>query len=72
MKCLKNEKTNEIIRVSEQQAQQMSGITWKFVPKSEWKLVTRNQLTEQQTKETEKKEKTLSKKANRRSKFKSK
>ena len=37
MKCIKNTKTGNIIRVSNQQADQTVGREWKFVPKSEWK-----------------------------------
>lgn len=37
MKCLKNEKTGNIIRVDEKQAYQMAGSTWKYVSKSEWR-----------------------------------
>jgi len=43
---------------------------WKYVPKSEWKLNTRSIVTTEQLVQAEKKEKTLSKKAERRSKFK--
>ena len=71
MKCLKNKKTEEIIRVDDLQANQMVGITWKYVSKSEWKSATRTTPTVQQVVETEKKEKTLSKKAARRAIFKS-
>ena len=39
MKCLKNTKTGNIIRVDEKQAFQMAGNTWKYVPKSEWRGV---------------------------------
>lgn len=39
MKCLKNVKTGNIIRVDEKQALQMAGIQWKYVPKSEWRGV---------------------------------
>jgi len=39
MKCLKNTKTNNIIRVSDIQAYQMAGNQWKYVSKSEWKGV---------------------------------
>ncbi len=39
MKCLKNVKTGNIIRVDEKQALQMVGNTWKYVPKSEWRGV---------------------------------
>lgn len=41
MKCLKNQKTGDIIRVDDNQANQMEGITWKYIAKSEWKSVTR-------------------------------
>ena len=37
MKCLKNEKTGNIIRVDEKQAYQMAGNTWKYVSKDEWR-----------------------------------
>ena len=70
MKCLKNQKTGEIIRVNDLQANQMEGISWKFIPKYEWKAVTRVAKTEEQVEQAEKKEKTLSKKAQRRAKFK--
>ena len=41
MKCLKNTKTGNIIRVDEKQAFQMAGNTWKYVPKSEWRGVSK-------------------------------
>jgi len=37
MKCIKNNKTGNIIRVSDQQAYQTVGREWVYVPKSEWK-----------------------------------
>jgi hypothetical protein len=37
MKCIKNTKTGNILRVDDKQANQMVGLTWKFVPKSEWR-----------------------------------
>jgi hypothetical protein len=37
MKCLKNKKTGNIIRVSDVQARQMEGSQWSYVPKSDWK-----------------------------------
>lgn len=40
MKCLKNRKTSNIVRVSDQQAQQMVGTQWEYVSKSEWKAAT--------------------------------
>ena len=69
MKCLKNQKTGDIIRVTDVQANQMEGHTWKYVAKSEWKSITRTTKTETQVTEAEKKEKTLSNKAKRRAKF---
>ena len=37
MKCLKNTKTGNIIRVDDKQAYQMVGNTWVYVSKTEWK-----------------------------------
>lgn len=37
MKCLKNVKTGNIIRVDEKQAYQMAGNQWKYASKSEWR-----------------------------------
>ena len=70
MKCLKNQKTGDIIRVSDVQANQMAGNTWKYISKEEWKSITRVPSTEQQVVESEKKEVTISKKQARKSKFK--
>jgi hypothetical protein len=36
-KCLKNKKTGNIIRVTEEQAYQMAGSQWSYVSKTEWK-----------------------------------
>ena len=36
MKCLKSSKTGEIIRVTNEKADQAPR-EWKFIPKSEWK-----------------------------------
>ena len=47
MKCLKNKKTGNIIRVSEEQAYQMAGNQWSYVSKSEWK----NQFTKKEDNE---------------------
>ena len=41
MKCLKNSKTGNIIRVDDKQAYQMVGSTWSYIAKSEWKSTTR-------------------------------
>lgn len=69
MKCLKNVKTGDIIRVDDTQANQMAGNTWKYSSKSEWKSITRVPSTEQQVVESEKKEVTISQKQTRRAKF---
>ena len=37
MKCLKNTKTGNIIRVTDIQAYQMEGRQWKYISKTEWK-----------------------------------
>jgi hypothetical protein len=37
MKCLKNKKTGNIIRVEDKQAFQMVGNTWIYVSKDEWR-----------------------------------
>ena len=37
MKCIKNNKTGTIIRVTDQQAHQTVGREWVYVAKSEWK-----------------------------------
>jgi hypothetical protein len=70
MKCIKNQKTGNIIRVEDKQAYQMVGNTWSYVSKSEWKSMTRVSKSEEQQVQAEKKEETLSKKAQRRAKFK--
>ena len=41
MKCLKNAKTGNIIRVDDKQANQLVGREWQFVSKTEWKSLTR-------------------------------
>ena len=73
MKCIKNTKTNNIIRVDDVQANQMVGNTWSYVPKSEWKsAILRVTESNQSTEEEVKKEETISKKAIRHSKLKEK
>ena len=47
MKCLKNLKTGNIIRVDDMQAYQMAGRTWQYVSKSEWKAATRTSKSEE-------------------------
>jgi len=71
MKCIKNNKTNEVRRVEDIVAQRKVGSTWSYVPKSEWKAVTRVTPTISVEEKVEKKQK-LTKKAVRRSKFKEK
>lgn len=71
MKCIKNKQTGNVIRVEDRQAYQMVGNTWMYVPKLEWKAVTRS-VNEKQEVETEKKEKTVSEKALRHKKLKEK
>jgi hypothetical protein len=46
MKCLKNVKSGEVIRVSDKQAHQTAGNQWKYVPKSEWKGTTKVETVE--------------------------
>ena len=41
MKCLKDTKTGTITRVSDLEAFQKAGNRFQYVPKSEWKAVTR-------------------------------
>ena len=49
MKCLKSSKTGEILRVTNEKADQATR-EWKFIPKSEWKAATRK-ITVQTIKE---------------------
>jgi hypothetical protein len=54
MKCIKNKETGNIIRVTNQQADQMVGRKWSFTPKSEWKSQERGTIiTEEKTTENE-------------------
>lgn len=71
MKCLKNTKTGNIVRVDDKQANQMVGSQWSYVPKSEWKAATRV-VTEKQEVEAEKKIETVSGKVLKHQKLKSK
>lgn len=72
MKCLKNAKTGNIIRVDDRQADQMAGSTWSYIAKSEWKALVRKPVTEQQEEQAEKKAETISEKALKRQKLKAK
>jgi hypothetical protein len=54
MKCLKNTKTGNIIRVSDIQAYQMAGSQWKYTSKTEWKGQERGTtITEEKSTENE-------------------
>ena len=61
MKCLKNTKTGNIIRVSDVQAHQMAGNQWKYVSKSEWKGVSKENEIGGTVEVVEKKSKKVSK-----------
>jgi len=41
MKCIKNNKTGEIERISDKEAYNKVGSTWSYVAKNEWKAATR-------------------------------
>ena len=41
MKCLKNAKTGNIVRVDDVKAYHMEGREWQYVSKTEWKALTR-------------------------------
>lgn len=76
MKCIqavksyKNVTEGTIIRVTDKEADsQVKDGYWKYVPKSEWRKTKPEENIEQQV-QSEKKEKTLSKKAENRSKLK--
>ncbi len=62
MKCLKNAKTGTIIRVDDNQANNMAGNTWSYVSKSEWKTATRKPEPVVETKEETISEKQLKRK----------
>ena len=72
MKCLKNNETGNIIRIDDKQAEQMSGRTWVYVSKEEWKNKTRDLKTEKQVVEEEKKAETIAEKQLKRKKLKEK
>jgi hypothetical protein len=46
MKCLKNSKSKEVIRLTDAKAENMVGFEWKYVSKSEWKSATRQKVEE--------------------------
>ena len=49
MKCLKNLKTGNIVRVDDKQAYNMVGTTWNYISKSEWKIATRKPVVVEET-----------------------
>ena len=51
MKCLKNTKTGNIIRVTDIQAYQMAGSQWKYTSKTEWKSQERPAPKTEETKQ---------------------
>jgi hypothetical protein len=61
MKCLKNTKTGNIVRVTDVQSYQMAGSQWKYVSKSEWKGVKETEVIEVKTEVIEEKKKTSKK-----------
>lgn len=64
MKCLKNANTGNIIRVTDKQADQISGREWQFVSKTEWKTASRKPepIVETKVEETTISEKQLKRK----------
>lgn len=54
MKCIKNKKTGNVIRVANDQANNMVGRDWTYAPKSEWKAATRQPVVEEQPKKDKK------------------
>ncbi len=54
MKCIKNNKTGDIQRVTDREAYNMVGNTWSYVSKSEWKMVTRKPKEETEKKDNPK------------------
>ena len=64
MKCLKNAKTGNIIRVDDKQAYNMEGKEWQFVSKTEWKSTIRKPepIVEAKTEEATISEKQLKRK----------
>jgi hypothetical protein len=51
MKCIKNKKTGNILRVNDLQATQMVGSSWDYASKSEWKSILRPKVVVEQTPE---------------------
>ncbi len=65
MKCVKNNKTSVIERVSDKEAHNMVGttaLTWSYVAKSEWKAATRKVKAVEVVKENEAESETVAEK----------
>ena len=65
MKCVKNNKTAVIERVSDKEANNMVGttaLTWSYVAKSEWKAATRKVKAVEVVKENEGESETVAEK----------
>jgi hypothetical protein len=65
MKCVKNNKTAVIERVSDKEAHNMVGttaLTWSYVAKSEWKAATRKVKAVEVVKENEAESETVAEK----------
>lgn len=51
MKCIQNVSTEEIVKVSDEQAdRQVNSGKWKFVPRSAWKVIRDKGMTPEQIK----------------------
>lgn len=57
MKCIKNIGSGEIRRVENKEAFNRVGFGWEFIPKSEWKAVTRTSKSDEPSEEKPKKTK---------------
>jgi hypothetical protein len=55
MKCIKNIGSGEIRRVENKEAFSRVGFGWEFIPKSEWKAVTRTSKSDKPSEEKTKK-----------------
>jgi hypothetical protein len=72
MKCIKSNKTGNIIRVTDDQAIQTVGREWQYVAKSEWKSSTRVAPQQLSQEAIEAKEQVKTAKAEKAAKFKAK
>lgn len=72
MKCIKSNKTGNIIRVTDEQALQTVGREWQYVAKSEWKSTTRTVPQQLTSAEIEAKNQIKNAKTEKAAKFKAK